>query len=407
MTIRVIHFADLHLGVENYGRLNPQTGLSTRLEDFLRAFDRVVDYAIEQEADLIIFAGDAFKNRTPTPTHQREFARRIRRLAEHMPVFLLVGNHDLPNTWGRAHALEIYDTLQLPNVYVAKTVKLYRIPTKRGPVQVLALPWITQSQFLRREKVRALSVQEAQLQLLEHLSLLINDRLQQADRDLPLVVSAHATVEGAVFGSERSVMLGHDLTIPPHLLRHRHIAYTALGHIHKHQVVIPDPPAVYSGSLERIDFGEEKEEKGFIDVRLTRQKTGGWAATWRFCPLDTRRFLTVHVEARGEEATETVLQALTRHSIADAVVRVIIRTDAASEPFLDNRRIREALNAAFYVASIHRDVERPIRWRLGNTSPDTALEPLELLRRYFVSVGRSPEDIEVLLRYAQALMQER
>jgi len=407
VAIRVVHFADLHLGVENYGRVNPQTGLSTRLEDFLRAFDRVVDHAIENEVDLVVFAGDAFKNRTPTPTHQREFARRIRRLAEHMPVFLLVGNHDLPNTWGRAHALEIYATLRLPNVYVAQTVELYRIQTKRGPVQVLALPWITQSMFLRQEKMRAVSLEEAQLFLLERLHTLIADRLNQADPGVPLILAAHATVEGAVFGSERSVMLGQDLTLPPHMLRHRHITYTALGHIHKHQQVIADPPAVYSGSLERIDFGEEKEEKGFVDVTLHRQKGGSWAAQWTFHPLPVRRFITVQVEARGEEATEVVLNALKTHPIADAVVRLIIRTDASSEPFLDNRRIREALAPAFHVAAIHRDVERPTRWRLTDQESSALLEPRELLRRYFVSLGRSQEEIDVLLRYAEALMDER
>ncbi len=404
--IRVIHFADLHLGIENYGRVNPQTGLSTRLEDFLRAFDQLVTYALESDADLVVFAGDAFKNRTPTPTHQREFAKRIRRLAQHMPVFLLVGNHDLPHAQGRAHAMEIYATLDVPNVYVAHTVGLYRIPTKRGPVQVLALPWIVRSTFLRREEVRGLSLPDIEMLLLERLHLVVGDALAQADRNAPLILAAHATVEGATFGSERSVMLGHDLTLPPHMLRHPAVTYSALGHIHKHQEVIADPPAVYSGSVERIDFGEEREPKGFVEVHLQRQKSGGWAATWTFKPLEVRRFVTVEVEARGEGATEAVLAALERHPIADAVVRLIIHTDAASEPFLDNRRIREALAPAFYIAAVHRNVERTVRLRLGATDAASALTPLDLLRRYFTSIGKSREDIDVLLRYAQALMQE-
>ena len=65
--IKLLHFADLHLGVENYGRIDPSTGLSTRVLDFLHAFDRVVDYALENEVDLVIFAGDAYRTRDPTP----------------------------------------------------------------------------------------------------------------------------------------------------------------------------------------------------------------------------------------------------------------------------------------------------------------------------------------------------
>ena len=103
--IRILHFADLHIGMENYGRLDPGTGLNLRVVDFLRRLDEVVTYAITHEADAVLFAGDAFRTRTPSPTHQREFAQRIRRLSEAaIPTVLLVGNHDIPlMEIGRAH----------------------------------------------------------------------------------------------------------------------------------------------------------------------------------------------------------------------------------------------------------------------------------------------------------------
>ena len=105
--IRLIHLADTHLGVENYGRLDPATGLSSRLSDFLAALDQAVDYAVTQRVDLVVFAGDAYKTRDPSPTHQRELARRIRRLCDAgIPCFLLVGNHDLPNAQSRANSDE-------------------------------------------------------------------------------------------------------------------------------------------------------------------------------------------------------------------------------------------------------------------------------------------------------------
>jgi len=44
--IRILHFADLHIGMENYGRLDPETGLNLRVVDFLRRMDEVVTYAI-------------------------------------------------------------------------------------------------------------------------------------------------------------------------------------------------------------------------------------------------------------------------------------------------------------------------------------------------------------------------
>ena len=139
---------------------------------------------------------------------------------------------------------------------------------------------------------------------------------------------------------------------------------------------------------------------------LRRQRSGGWAADWDFVRLNTRPFVTIRVEARGELATETIVEAIRRHPIEDAVVRLFIHTDAESEPYIDNRRIREAIEPAFYVAAMHREVEREVRLRLGGGEGVEALSPLELLRRYFVSIGKDDGRIDVLVRYAEALMAE-
>src|SRR3972149_6372656 len=121
--MKLLHFADLHIGVENYGRTDPATGLSTRLLDFLAAFDELVDYAIEAQVDAILFAGDAYKSRDPSQTHQREFARRIAHLtAAGIPVHLVAGNHDLPSIPGRATALEIFPTLAVQRLSVADRI---------------------------------------------------------------------------------------------------------------------------------------------------------------------------------------------------------------------------------------------------------------------------------------------
>ena len=54
--MRILHFSDLHIGVENYGRIDPQTGLSTRLIDFLASLDQVVEYALTENVDLVLLA---------------------------------------------------------------------------------------------------------------------------------------------------------------------------------------------------------------------------------------------------------------------------------------------------------------------------------------------------------------
>lgn len=402
--IRVLHFADLHLGVENYGRLEPATGLSSRVTDFLRAFDALVDYALTEDVDLVLFAGDAFKTRTPSPTYQREFARRIHRLAVEagIPTFLLVGNHDLPHAAGRAHSIEIFQTLEVENVHVARKPAAMRIETRHGPLQIVALPWIVRSAILAREAYKGCNMEEIHelmLRRLEELLLTAEESLvSQLDPDLPTILAAHGTVQGAVYGSERSVMLGSDLILPPSLVQHPAFDYVALGHIHKHQSVGERPPAVYAGSLERVDFGEEKETKGFVIVELERGR-----AAWRFVSLPARPFVTIRVEATPPDPTAQVLAAIEEHDIADAVVRLQIRLAAAAEPLLDERTIRKALAAAFYVAAVAKEVERPTRLRLGRQETIETLTPQELLARYFQAKQVPVERADVLLHYADEL----
>ena len=55
----IVHTADVHIGVENYGFPDPETKTSTRLIDFLNRLDEVVNYSITNNADLVLFCGDA------------------------------------------------------------------------------------------------------------------------------------------------------------------------------------------------------------------------------------------------------------------------------------------------------------------------------------------------------------
>jgi len=405
--VRVLHFADLHLGVENYGRLDPTTGLSSRAADFLGAFDRVVEFALDHEVDLVLFAGDAFKNVSPSPTYQRAFAERIYRLAVigKIPVFLLAGNHDLPHAAGRAHTIEIFETLEVPRVTVAHRPGVTLIETASGPVQVVAVPWIVRSALLSRDEYKGRSLDEIDELLEDRLWRMVasggSSLLAQLDPDLPTVLVAHGTVQGAVWGSERGILLGNDTVLPANLVSNPAFDYVALGHIHKHQAIGESPPVVYSGSLERIDFGEEKEPKGFVVVDLHRHNT-----SWRFEELPARRFVTVDVKADATDPTAAVLAAIARHDIQDAVVRVRINMSAEAEPLLDERAIRSALKPAFHVAAVAKNVERQPRLRLGDAEGIEELAPLDLLARYFEAKEVPAERTEVLLRHAGELIAE-
>jgi exonuclease SbcD len=403
--IKVFHLADVHLGVENYGRLDPATGLFSRLSDFLGTIDQVIDAACQEQADLVVFGGDAYKTRDPSPTYQREFARRIRRLSQAgLPTVLVAGNHDVPNAVGRAHTLEIFGTLEIENVYVARSPGVFDIETAHGPVQVGTLPWIVRSSLLARQEFRNKSLEEINRELVERVEMILlgeNGLVSRLRDDVPRVLVAHGTVHGATYGSERSVMLGQEMVLPLHLLKNPHWDYVALGHIHRHQAIEPErfPPVVYSGSIERIDFGEEREEKGYIVAEVERGNT-----TWSFRKLGARPFVTIRVTADGDDPTAQVLHAIERKEIEGAIVRVLIRTTPDRDLLIRESEVRRALRDAFYVSTIVHDVIRPERIRLGDQADIAALTPIEALERYLQAKETPPERAELLKQTAKSLL---
>ncbi len=399
--IRILHFADLHIGMENYGRLDPATGVNGRVLDFLHRFDELIDYGLEHEVDLVIFAGDAFKTRNPTPTYQRAFARRVKRLADTgVPVVLLVGNHDLPTMVQRASSVDIFRILDVPNIVVGRVEDIHRIETHHGPVQVATVPYPVRQRLLAHDEYRSLSIEELDKALQDIVTDNIDALAKQLDPDIPAVLTAHLSVSGATFGSERSVMIGRDAVILKSALADPAWDYAALGHIHLHQSLNAGgyPPVVYSGSLERIDFGEEGQPKGFCWVELARGET-----TWEFVEVDARPFVTVRADVR--EVTNPLMalqQTVAAHDLRDRVVRLIVRMRADQEALLRDRDVRALLSGAYFIGTINREVEREARVRLGSLAPEE-MSDRELLVKYLETKNTDSERAKVLLEHAEVI----
>ena len=411
--MKILHFADLHLGVESYGRIDPNTGLSSRLGDFLKALDRVVGYAIENKVDLVLFCGDAYKSREPTQTQQREFAKRIYRLSTSgIPIFLLIGNHDLPNAIGKATTTEIFDTLTVKNVYVSNRPEVYRIPTASGIVQVVSLPWLRRSALLSREDSKNLTFEQINQRLQAVMTEVIAAKAEELAPELPAVLAAHVWVTGAKVGSESSMTIGQEHALLVSNVIHPAFDYIALGHIHKHQLLNENPPVVYAGSLERLDFGEAEDEKGFYIVDIEPDKESGRRkVSFDFHPSkEGRRFVTVSVKIEPDniEPTATVLKAIVEQgdNIKDAIVRLQVSLPAELEGQLRDSDIRNALHEAHYF-TIAKEIRRETRVRLGEGGTAEEITPAQALKAYLESKKVPAERARVLLEYGERLIGEQ
>jgi exonuclease SbcD len=406
MSLKILHFADAHIDIANYGRQDAESGLPLRVLDFLKSLDEIVDAAINQKVDLVIFAGDAYKDRTPAPTFQREWDKRIMRLSNAgIPTILLVGNHDVSPRLGRASALEEFISLEVPNVHIIDQPTLLTPDDLNGlPLQVMALPWVYRSGMLAYLDMKVSSDQEIAGAMEERIREMLQDWVDKLDPDLPAIFTAHTTVQGAEYGSERTVMLGRDLVLAPSLLKNLPVEYIALGHIHKAQDLNEgqQPPIIYAGSIERVDFGEAGDQKYYLLAEIEKGKDT--RVTWNELK-HIRRFHDRRVTLESDQDVTGQLQKAlpAPDEMADAIVRLTVTYPRDWETLIDEAALREMAAEAFEFRLVKRpQVETRVRIPEGRAVGSMSAE--ELLEIYWQSAHVDEEEQAELVKLAQQVI---
>ncbi|WP_099238944.1 exonuclease subunit SbcD [Synechococcus sp. BDU 130192] len=394
---RILHFADIHMGSGfSHGRVNPETGLNSRLEDFEQTLGLCIDRAIADPVDLVIFAGDAFPDATPAPYIHEAFAGQFRRLVAHnIPAVLVVGNHDQYSQGNGGASLNIYRTLAVPGFIVGDRLRTHTLELPKGPLQIITLPWLNQATLLTRQQTEGKTLNEIHQILLQKLEPILEAEIRRLDPDIPAILVGHLMADRANLGAERFLAVGKGFNIPVAFLNRSELDYVALGHVHRHQNLNPsnDPPIIYPGSIERVDFSEEKEAKGYVLINLRKGQ-----ADWEFVPLPARAFRTIKIDVSDADEPETaILNEIAQVSITDTVVRLIYKIRPEQTELIDQRALRKALKAA-HQASIQAElVSQLSRPRLPELGIGQSLDPMNALDTYLTN-REDLQDIALAMR---------
>jgi exonuclease SbcD len=399
MTIRLLHFSDAHIDMVNYGRHDPVSGLPMRVLDFLRSLDDIVDCAINEKVDLVIFAGDAYKDRSPAPTFQREWGRRIIRLSKAgIRTLLLVGNHDLSPSLGRANAIQEFETLDITHVTVLAKPQFLGAQELGLPAQVIALPWVSRSGLIAATDATTGDMPAVYEGIESRVGGMVEEWIKKADPSLPIILTAHASVQGALYGSERMVMLGNDIVLSGSLVRDPRLDYVALGHIHKPQDLNPNahPPVIYPGSIERVDFGEAQDDKFFIVAEVEKGKT----------KLEhTRPFIDCVVTLESAENVTASLIAALPKNMKDAIVRLSVYYPREWDSLIDEAALRRHTDEAFEF-QLNKRPQLGSRIRLPANQTVGSLSPLELLEQYWLAGHVDPSEQGEMNELARGILDE-
>lgn len=290
--MRILHVADLHQGLVTHSRPDPKTGIPSALLNVAKCWKRVVEIARERRVSALIVAGDVFHDRNPDADSIALFAEGLAELdADEIPTLIIAGNHDRAPHPGRRSVLEAFNSRRgmFEDVVVSVKPELVQV----GDLTVATLPSVSRHQLMADDWSRSRT--KADEDLVDGLCRILGMfRTQDVD-----VVVGHWPVQGAILGNEKDIAIVPEPVIPLAELDGPW-KYVAMGHIHRAQEFRPGATTVgaYSGSVDRLNFGEEKEPKECVEVDL--DPSGGIVALQDH-ELPARRFYTIEVLQDGSD----------------------------------------------------------------------------------------------------------
>jgi exonuclease SbcD len=340
--VKLLCFGDVHLGAgADYGAASGE-----RLRDQHVVLETIVAEAIERNVDAILFAGDAFERRSPTPSELMVWARFTTVMREEgIPLFSIAGNHDV------SHA-ELPTGMEV----VGSTARHPEVHELGDGVGLAVLPWTPPGRLVAaagggdRD-----SIHERAAELLLRSAAGLKDASHARDR---CILLAHWSVSGA---SLPNGLPTDDLREPVlELGELEALGFEAivLGHIHKPQMLGESGRRIfYTGSPLPLNFGEADSQHGYWLL-----DTETWLS--EFVVLESRPFITVDLEIDDQGV------AIIDEALEDAVVRVRYKATAEQARRVDHRAIRDAVYelGAHKLYAIQREIFRSGRARVEGAS---------------------------------------
>ncbi len=343
---RIIAIADVHEGI-NFGiHVDPESGLDARALDIHHNLVLAAKNAIKSGADLFIVLGDLFERVHVSPT-VREYIRQdvIEPLeSAGIPVWILAGNHDQPSNFSRGTSID--DFRGYPNVTVYRRPTVETVDMGGKCVGFIILPYLHPRQIAGMI-YETMGREVPQEQILhvgqEMLGEWIRRRAEELRTDCKILLG-HYYVEGAKLRkTSYPEVLPGEFSLRRDVIPDN-IDLVLLGHIHLHQRMesTGGVEIVYPGAVERIDWGERGDAKGFLEV------TPSDDPVWRFVELPTRDMISLDADVSGvEDATDRILNGIP-DNVDGKMIRLNIKLGESTRSGIDEARIAERLKGAFH-----------------------------------------------------------
>ncbi len=372
MKFKFSHITDIHIG--SYQGKEEVGGLNSRYLDFVKTYHEAIDYTIEKGMDFCLITGDCFKTKHPQPHELHSFCSGIKKLIDKkIKVVIVIGNHDIVLGELLHNTVSILQLFELENLIISSKPEIIKIPLKDGVVQIQTMPYQSKS-ILNLE-----NNEEVSNFMVKNIDFLYNDR----DKDLPTIFAGHFSIEDSAIGTEQqTVNRFTEPIIPKSVFKNKNYLYGAMGHLHKYQIVLEKPIVIYGGSLNRIDFNEAKEDKGFIHVVCDGEKTH-----YKFVKVAAKKFIDLNYDlSKEDEPEEFLIKELEskKEELKDSIVRLYVTLSEKNKTKYATKNITNMLNenVNYIQGTCTPHVIKEVESNKNDSEFNEFINPLEALKKY-------------------------
>ncbi|WP_206912950.1 DNA repair protein SbcD/Mre11 [Enterococcus sp. DIV0840] len=273
--MKVLHTADLHLDRSFEGLKNSPKQIVEKLQQAnQKVVTAIVDIALKNQVDVVIFAGDTFHQSRTSIKTQAYFIDEMKRLDQAgIPVIMTFGNHDY-------YLAERYwfDFPENMFLFQKEQVETHYFMTKNQE-KVAVTGFSYEHPWINEDKLSDFPTKDQAADL--HIGIYHGDTTNNGQQNY------------APFSFSQMKNKGYD--------------YWALGHIHQPQVVSASPLIVYPGTPQ----GHTKKERTVQGVAIVSIESGH--ATVRFEPVAQINWQVEKYSLRQALSLQEALTILTGH----------------------------------------------------------------------------------------------
>jgi len=386
---KILIVSDIHIGIRYAYRIDLKTGVSHRTLDFINALARVADYAINNQIDIFVIAGDLYDRVTVGPTLLQQVREKVWQplIQAKIPIVCIGGNHDSPQIFQKGSPIGEISLLSNSVVTrIPKTVKIKALHTNEE-IGFVLLPYMTAAQIVKFVEKQIKKEIEKGKQLVtsqEFLKVYLANEIKHLTTNKKIVVGHFFFQDSKINIIPYPNQLPHEFVFKKDMLPLENIELAIFGHIHTAQTLL-DGKVLVPGSLERVNFGETDEDKGFYIYDTDSENL-------EFVSNNPRALVKHYIEVPHVDNPTGYLIKNIPQGINDAIVKLIIKTT----PEVRNKIILPQVHKELKVA-YHFD----LLWDTSTNEreiilPEFVLDPLVLFNDFISEKFDHFPDLEIL-----------